>query len=137
MSLNRALDFVLLVQSQVLDWDCVIRLLERTGTKTAAWVVLNWFVMVSPTHIYDLVRPVIARLEPGRLRKQYLNYWLIQNLPTRFFDYPSVIKLGFTLPLHDTVADVWRALAAIRRARQMAAANPVLTLMRDGQQSVG
>ena len=137
MSLNRALDFVLLVQSQVVDWDCVIRLLERTGTKTAAWAVLNWFVMVSPTHIYDLVRPVIVRLEPGRLRKQYLNYWLIKNLPTRFFDYPSVIKLGFTLPLHDTVADVWRALAAIRRARQMAAANPVLTLMRDGQQSVG
>lgn len=35
------------------------------------------------------------------------------------------------------IADVWRALAAIRRARQMAAADPVLTLMRDGQQSVG
>jgi len=137
MTLNRALDFVLLVQSQVVDWDGVIDLLEKTGTKTAAWAVLTWFVMVSPPHIHDLVRPVIARIEPGSVRKRYLTYWLVKNLPTRFFEHPSLIKFGFTLPLHDTLPDVWRALAAIRHARRMAASDPVLMLMRDGQQSVG
>ena len=94
----------------------MLRLLERSGLKTAAWTMLNWFHGLAAPDTQGLLDRWVASVRPGRLRAAYLHQWLERDLPSRWLDRPFLIQFGFTLALHDRPGDLLHALAGLRRA---------------------
>lgn len=100
------------------EWDELDDWLDRAGLYTAAWVSLEW-----ARRFGDLPVPADfqRRIAPGPRRRRYLHYWIDHNLPGRLLGRQWMVQLGFTLPVHDRVADVWRVLRRTHRARREAA----------------
>ena len=118
MGLGRVADFLLWIQQRPVDWPAVLRLLERSGLKTAAWTMLNWFRRLAAPDTQGLLDRWVASVRPGRLRAAYLHQWLERDLPSRWLDRPFLIQFGFTLALHDRPGDLLHALAGLQRARR-------------------
>jgi hypothetical protein len=118
MGLSRVADFLLWIQMRPVDWPAVLRLLQRSGLKTAAWAMLNWFRMLAPPDAPATLGGWIETVRPGRLRAAYLRQWLLHDLPSRWLDRPLLIQFGFTLPLHDRPGDVLHALRGLQQARK-------------------
>ena len=104
-------DFEKLVLQRPIDWDAVYTLLDKAGLKTAAWTMLTWYRMVLGEHITPKL-PILDAVKPGRLRQAYLRQWLEHDLSVRLWNIPLLTPLAFTLPAHDSVADVVRAVRA-------------------------
>jgi hypothetical protein len=117
MGLARVADFLLWIKQRPVDWPAVLRLLERTGLRTAAWTMLNWFSMLAPADAHATLDGWLDSVRPGGLRAAYLRKWLERDLPTRFLQRPFLIQFGFTLALHDRPGDVLHAIDGLREAR--------------------
>jgi hypothetical protein len=128
MGLNRVADFVLWLHGRPVDWNAVADRLENTGLKTAAWTVLQWFRMLFEPDRMPVPKTFIDRIHPGALRARYLAYWLRNDLPGRWLSKPLLIKLGFTLALHDRPSDAARAIRGLIRARRAQNNDPLLRL---------
>lgn len=112
MGLNRVLDFLLFTQSRRIEWDDVASRMDEAGLKTAGWCTIRWIQLLVPN---AEIAPAsfLTRIQPGKMRSTYLDYWLVHDLPGRFLDRANwLIKASFTLPMHDTFADAWRAFRA-------------------------
>ncbi len=118
MGLGRVADFLLWIPQRPVDWPAVLRLLERSGLKTAAWTMLNWFRRLAAPDVQTTIDAWMDTLQPSRLRAVYLGEWLERDLPSRWLDRPFLIQFGFTLALHDRPGDVLHALAGLQRARR-------------------
>ncbi len=92
--------------------------LRRNGVRTAAWATLRWVKMLAHPFAPKDLDTMILDLEPGRLRRAWLNWWLRNNLSSRLAVIHWIRLLGFSLCLHDNVADVARAVAGRQRARR-------------------
>ena len=57
-----------------------------------------------------------TELQPGVLRRRWLNWWLRNDLPERTARMRWLRLLGFSLFLHDRPADAIRALKGRYRA---------------------
>jgi hypothetical protein len=66
---------------------------------------------------------MLAELEPGRLRRSWLDYWLQNNLPERTFHSRWVHLPGFSLLLHDAPGVAIRALEGRRRGTRRSKAD--------------
>ncbi len=128
MGLGRVADFLLWLQRSAIDWPSVLNLLDRAGLKTAAWTVLSWFRMLASRQMQPILDGWLENLRPGRLRADYLHYWLTHDLPSRWLDRPLPIQVGFTLFLHDSMRDALRALSGQWRARRKASNDALLLL---------
>jgi Uncharacterised nucleotidyltransferase len=128
MGLNRVADFIFWIHKLDVDWESVANRLESTGLNTAAWTVLKWFSMLVPPETLPVPDAFIKRISPGWVRAQYLTYWLKHDLPTRWLQKPLLIHLGFTLVLHDRLADAWHAISGLLRARATRNADPLLQM---------
>ncbi|MBF7730492.1 nucleotidyltransferase family protein [Pseudomonas sp. N040] len=116
-SVIRLLDIVRWMDREKPDWAGVAELLERAGLKTAAWIMLEWLrLLTGKLPPEDFTRAI----RPGAMRRRYLAHWIAQNYSTRLLGRPLLIQLGFTLPAHDRLSDVIRAVRAILRARREA-----------------
>lgn len=62
-------------------------------------------------------------LKPGTFRQRYLYYWLEKNLATRLLERPHLVQLGLTLPAHDKVSDVMRAIKYKKQSAKSAGAD--------------
>ncbi|HCU53926.1 MAG TPA: hypothetical protein DIC36_06495 [Gammaproteobacteria bacterium] len=118
MGLVQVADFLMWIQSRATDWSAARHLLDCAGLKTAAWTMLSWYRMLAPGTKMSLLDSWANDLVPGRLRKQYLAYWLDHDLPGRWLQRPLRIQLGFTLLLHDHLPDAWRAVVGRWLSRQ-------------------
>jgi len=118
MGLARVADFLLRIQRRPVDWPAILKLLDRTGLKTAAWTMLNWFRMLAPPAAHATLDHWMETVRPGILRAAYLQQWLLHDLPSRWLDRPFLIQFGFTLPLHDRPGDALHALRGLRQARR-------------------
>ncbi|MGB8145740.1 MAG: hypothetical protein WCF05_11315, partial [Chromatiaceae bacterium] len=118
MGLGRVADFLLWIQQRPVDWPAVLRLLERSGLKTAAWTMLNWFHRLAAPDVRTTLDAWIDTVQPSPLRAAYLGEWLERDLPSRWLDRPFLIQFGFTLALHDRPGDLLHALAGLQRARR-------------------
>jgi hypothetical protein len=118
MGLIRVIDFVLWLRQRPVDWDLIAERLQANGLKTAAWIVLQWFAMILEPKNLPLPRTFLDRLCPGPSRAGYLNYWLRNDLSTRWLSKPLLIQLGLTLMLHDRASDAQRAIAGWIEARR-------------------
>ncbi len=118
MGLGRVADFVLWIQKKEVDWPAVARLLEAEGVKTAAWTQLSWFRMLAQPETAKVLDVWLDTLRPGRWRAAYLRFWLRHDLPTRWLQRPFLIQAGFTLCMHDGLADVLHALRGRMQAKR-------------------
>lgn len=118
MGLARVIDFLFWIQRKTVDWPEVLRMLEKTGLKTAAWTMLSWFGMLAPLSLTETLDRWRVDVRPGRLRAAYLKYWIGQDLPSRWLHRPPYIQFGFTLFMHDRASDALRAIRSWKRARR-------------------
>lgn len=118
MGLGRVADFLLWIQHRQVDWSEVVQLLELAGLKTAAWTTLSWFRMLAQPDTAKGMDEWLDTVRPNRLRAAYLGYWLTHDLPTRWFQRPLLIQVGFTLFLHDRPADALHAVQGLRQAKR-------------------
>lgn len=126
MGLPRVLSFLLWFNRPGCDWPRVIDMLDRTGLKAAAWMMLGWYTACAPASAVPALTELRAQLQPSRLRAAYLEFWLRHDLPTRLIDRPFWIQLGLTAFLHDGPSDAVHAFkgwyAAMRQRAQQAGA---------------
>lgn len=118
MGLGRVADFLLWIQKNEVDWPAVLQLLDAEGVKTAAWTQLSWFRMLAQPEAAKVIDTWLETLRPGRLRAAYLRFWLKHDLPTRWLNRPFLIQAGFTLFMHDGLADVLHALRGRLQAKR-------------------
>lgn len=113
----RVLDMVLWLEKRDVDWKAQHELLDRSGMKTAAWIMWEWVRLVT-----GIVPPeeFLRLIAPGALRQAYLRNWLAGNYSGRLQRWRLLIQLGFTLPAHDRPGDVARATMTALRARRTA-----------------
>jgi len=109
-SLIRMIDLIKWLQIQSIDLDKVISLLEFGGVKTAAWITCTWLKLLTGI---ELPKSFMQAIQPSKLKKVYLEFWLRTNLTSSLSNYPLLIKAGFTLPAHDNVNDAYRAVSQL------------------------
>jgi hypothetical protein len=134
MGLHRVADIVVWLRTQSHDWQIVHTLLEQNGVQTAAWATLRWVQLLTSGSgvMWERLQPrslaamnkMMSELRPGRLRQAWLDRWLRNDLSERASAAAHWSRLlGFSLFLHDTPADVLRALAGWYRAHRRRSAD--------------
>jgi hypothetical protein len=123
MGLHRVVDLLEWLRSEPLDWPRVKDMLEENGVCAAAWTTLRWLELLAEPHAPALVPHMLAELEPGRLRRSWLDYWLQNDLPERTSNVRWMRLAGFSLFLHDAPGDAIRALEGRRRASRRSKAD--------------
>ncbi|MFV0278425.1 MAG: nucleotidyltransferase family protein [Parahaliea sp.] len=121
-SLIRQVDLALLLQQQ--QWPtastaALVSLAEDTGLRSAAWLSLKWHELLVGGS--DSLQGLVDALQPGIFKARYLNRWLRDDLASRLARFPILVHAGLTLPVHDRLRDVVRAVAVARRLRRQAA----------------
>ena len=111
MGLHRVADIIAWLRTQAFDWSALRDRLERNGVRTAAWATLRWVQMLSHPHSLALLDTMVLDLQPGRLRRRWLEWWLQGDLSARLVSVHWGRLLGFSLFLHDTPRDAARAVA--------------------------
>jgi hypothetical protein len=117
MGLHRVLDVIAWLRMKPVEWDLVGQRLGNCGVRTAAWATLCWVALLTAPNSPKELRAMLADLQPGRMRAAWIYRWLRSNLSERTSHVHWARLLGFSLFLHDTPADAFRALAGRRRAR--------------------
>lgn len=111
MGLNRVLDFGLFVETRAVAWAVVSSRLASMGLQTAAWCTLTWMQMID-RRAQQVPTTFLTAIAPSAGKQWYLQQWLDHDLPGRLADRADwLIRAAFTLPMHDTLRDAWRALA--------------------------
>jgi len=123
MGLHRVVDIVAWLRTQSFDWPVVRDRLEQNGVRTAAWATLRWVEMLTHPYTPAGLDTMISELRPGRLRREWLDWWLRNDLSARLSAVHWSRLLGLSLFLHDTAADAARAVAGRQRARRRRAAD--------------
>jgi hypothetical protein len=131
-ALVRAVDLMRWIETQDLDWDRVADWLQIAGLRVAAGLTLTWLETLTPARA---PRPFLQTLRPGRLRFKYLDFWIQKNLATRFQDHPTLIKMAFTLAVHDRISDPLRVIYKVWQQRSLADAE--VDWLRPGSQGNG
>jgi hypothetical protein len=118
-SIIRLVDLSRWLDTQKINWDIVYGWLEKGGVKTPAWVTAQWLKMITGR---TLPETFIKQIEPSGLKKSYLQNWIKKNYSTRFLEKPLLVKALFTLPVHDTFFDAFRAVKVLRHEKKIAQA---------------
>ena len=105
-ALVRLIDMALLLDQHPDCTERTIQLLTTAGLKTAGWITATWLNMLTGN---KSSAELSEALQPGRLRRRYLQNWLQSNRSSNLLDKPLWIQLGFTLPAHDKTSDAIRA----------------------------
>lgn len=102
LSLIRLVDINRWLGSRKTDWDAILSVLARYRTRTAAWLSLTLTQRFLGTAVpADIMRD----LSPGPARSRYLLGWVEQDLSTRLQRHSTLRKLGYSLPLYDSLSD--------------------------------
>jgi len=116
-SLIRIVDLAHWIETKKPDWEKINNWLEISGTRTAAWITLEWLrqlTKITPPTSF------IKYIQPGILRTKYLRYWITKNLSTRLINYPHLLQAAFTLPAHDNFSDARHAMTRLLKVKQTA-----------------
>ena len=105
--LIRIVDLLLFLKSQTIDWDKVLHLLNISGVETAAWATMYWIYLLTKE---DTLVEYLDKLKPKTPQKKYLEFWIQNNLPTKLVNHKQLVRLTFSLALHDNAKDALRSL---------------------------
>jgi hypothetical protein len=123
MGLHRVADILAWLDTQAPDRQAVSEQLEKSGVCTAAWATLRWVAMLAPESSVPELDAMLSDLQPGRVRRAWLERWLRLNLSERTSGAHWVRLLGFSMFLHDSPRDAVRATAGRLRARRRSSAD--------------
>jgi hypothetical protein len=118
LGLHRVADILAWSRTQQCDWSSVRSALDANGVLSAAWATLRWAELLSGPNASPRLQKMVRDLEPGRLRRAWIDHWLQSNLPGRTAQARWARLLGFSMFLHDTAGDAFRAAAGRVRARR-------------------
>jgi hypothetical protein len=122
MGLHRVADIFVWLQTRTVDWQSVHERCDENGVKTAAWSTLRWLQLLtephSPAGVNADIVEYMAALQPGFLRRSWLDSWLQADRSARLSRTHWARLLGFTLFLHDRAGDALRALRGRLGARR-------------------
>jgi hypothetical protein len=118
MGLARVFDFLLWSTRAAAHWQEVMKLLDRSGVKAAAWATLTWFEALAPQRLHPRLGSWRNAIRPGPVRVRYLELWLRHNLPSRLIAHPWPIQFGWTAFLHDRPSDAIVAYQGWRSSRR-------------------
>jgi hypothetical protein len=121
MGLHRVVDIVVWLREQPFDWSTVLTNLKRSGVGSAAWATLRWVQLLTSPNELPRLDTMLSDLEPGALRRTWLNRWLENDLSARTSRVHWARLIGLSPFLHDSLRDSVRALAGRRRAQQRSA----------------
>ena len=121
MGLHRVADVLAWLRTQPCDRAALHARLAQNGVRTAAWATLRWVELLARPDLPAALEAMMTGLQPGVLRRGWLDAWLQHDLPARTAGAHWVRLLGFSPLLHDTPGDAMRALAGRRRARRRSA----------------
>lgn len=120
MGLHRVADLLAFLRTASFDASDVRNLLRSNGVGTAAWTTLRWTELLASPHVPDSLPQLVAGVQPGRLRKAWLEHWLQSDLSDRLTGFHWARLLGFSWLLHDSPGDALRAFRGRRRAAKRA-----------------
>lgn len=106
--LSRILDIHYWINKHELDWDKIYSLLDTNSLKTAAWLTIEYYRILTN---YDLPAEFIEKIKPSWHKRSYFRFWIAHNLSTKLLNWPIVTKFFFTLPAHDTFTSQLRFLS--------------------------
>jgi hypothetical protein len=118
-SIMRLVDLCRWIDMHDIDWEKAYDWLEKGGVKTPAWVTTQWLEIITGK---TLPESFIRKIEPSSLKKSYLLNWINKNYSTKFLEKPFLVKALFTLPVHDTFSDAFRAVRTLTREKKIALA---------------
>jgi hypothetical protein len=121
LGLHRVADILQWIRTQEIAWPVVRARLAANGVVAAAWATLRWVELLAEQHAPQGLVDMARDLEPGRVRRSWIDRWLHEDLPGRAAEARWTRLLGFSMFLHDTVADAVRAAAGRARARRRSA----------------
>jgi len=116
-SLIRVVDLLKWIETQKIEWQKIYDLLEKSGLKTATWIHAYWLNLLAGR---TLPEKFLSQLKPSMLKGVYLQNWIDKNYSTKFLNKSLLIKTGFTLPVHDTFSDAFRAVRTLQREKRTA-----------------
>lgn len=108
--LIRMADLLLWLAGQSIDHPRLLRILEQTGLRTAAWISLTYLDLFTGER---QVQELGEDLAPGPVHRAYLQQWLNNDLATRLTNHQPAVKLCFTLFAHDSLRQASRFLRTI------------------------
>lgn len=114
------LDFIKWMNRWDINWDKVYELCCIGGVKTAVWLSGEWIKLLTGITISNELN---KRIEPNNLQAKYLRNWLIHNYSTRFFKYPMLNQVLFTLPVHDKPSHIIGAVRKLCKEKWLARKN--------------
>lgn len=117
IDIDRFLRFLESEDPPPFDWQKVIRLLDNSGLKTAAWTMLEQSRRLFASPIPPKVEKA---LRPGPIRRRYLRQWLPRNPARLYGRYPLLVRTGFSLFLQDRPRDMLRAIRGTFRRQPSA-----------------
>jgi hypothetical protein len=123
MGLHRVADIFDWLQTQTINWDVIRERVDRDGVQTAAWATLRWVQLLTQPHYASELGELLVQVQPGRLRRAYLDRWLRADLSARLSQKHWARLFGFSLFLHDTPNDARRALVGRYRANRRESAD--------------
>ena len=116
-SLIRIIDIIKWTESYNIKWQKIYELLDKSGLKTAAWINTYWLKLLTGK---TMPKHFIKQLKPSNIRANYLQNWTNKNYSTKFLQNPMLIKVGFTLLVHDSLSDAHRAVKILQKERKRA-----------------
>jgi len=117
-TLIRVVDLAHWIETKKLDWEKIESWLEEAGMRTAAWITLEWLrqlTQIAPPASFT------EDIQPGKLRTEYLRYWIKENYSSKLLEHPLLIQVAFTLTAHDNLSDAIHVIMTIQKAKKLAA----------------
>ena len=118
MGLHRVMDIVEWIRTQDFDWTVVCERMRKNGVQTAGWATLRWVSLLSDPRLLPQLDEMMLEVRPGRIRRMWVEAWLKRNLSARTSNMHWVRLIGFTMFLHDTAGDSFRAVVGRLKARR-------------------
>ncbi len=107
--LHRMADLLSMMDKQPPDWHAVRESLACHGACTAAWCTVKALSLVAPDRFRDMIATGLHALRPAPLHRRYLTAWIEADLPKTLCRHHWIRQVAFSLVMHDTPADAWRA----------------------------
>jgi hypothetical protein len=114
-SLRHLVDIHRLAQCDGINWERLTDMLNKSGTRTAAWASLTWLQMLTDEPMYE---DLTKKLKPGGLKARWLHHWMRKDLNTKLAEKKMIIRAGFSLLLKYNWMDVANAVSTLKEEKQ-------------------
>jgi len=91
-----------------------VNMLRKQGLAAAGWATAQWASWLGVVS----AKEVAEALAPGKVKRAYLQNWLLSNRATRWGIGRQSVPVGYTLAAHDSPGDALRVLWSIKQLRQ-------------------